>query len=45
MVFLSSDPPTNPFSASVAYLTVLQVVVDSLRDTWSGAGDAAWTTA
>ena len=28
MVFLSSDPLTNPFSVSVAYLTVLQVIVD-----------------
>ena len=33
MVFVSSDPLTNPFSASVAYLTVLHVIVDSLSDT------------
>jgi hypothetical protein len=45
MVFLSSDPLTNPFSASVAYLTVLHVIVDSLRDTLSGTGDAACATA
>ena len=32
MVFLSSDPLTNPFSAEVAYLTVLHEIVDSLRD-------------
>src|SRR4249920_1092159 len=44
MVFLSSDPPTNPFSVSVAYLTVLQVTVDQLRDTLSVA-EAACTTA
>jgi hypothetical protein len=43
MVFLSSDPPTNPFSVSVAYVTVLQVIVDSLRDTLSGTGDACTT--
>jgi hypothetical protein len=45
MVFLSSDPLTNPFSALVAYLTVLHVIVDSLRETLSGTGDAACTTA
>jgi hypothetical protein len=45
MVFLSSDPLTNPFSASVAYLTVLHVIVDSLRDTVSATGEAAGTTA
>ena len=45
MVFLSSDPLTNPFSALVAYLTVLHVIVYSLRDTLSGTGDAACTTA
>ena len=28
MVFLSSDPLTNPFSAEVAYLTVLHVIVE-----------------
>jgi hypothetical protein len=43
MVFLSSDPRTNPFSASVACLTVLQIIVDSLRDTLSGSGEAACT--
>ena len=36
--------PTNPFSASVAYLTVLHAIVDALRETLSGAG-AACTTA
>jgi hypothetical protein len=45
MVVLSSDPATNPFSASVAYWTVLQVIVDSLRDTLSGIGDAACAAA
>jgi hypothetical protein len=45
MTFLSSDPLTNPFSAEVAYLTVLQVIVDSLRDTLSGSGGAACATA
>jgi hypothetical protein len=45
MVFLSSDPLMNPFSALVAYLTVLHATVDSLRDTLSGSGDAACTTA
>src|SRR5437588_7586231 len=45
MVFLSSDPLTNPFSAEVAYLTVLHEIVDSLRDTLSGTGDAASATA
>ena len=44
MVLLSSDPLTNPFSASVANLTVLHLIVDSLRDTLSGAGDAACAT-
>jgi hypothetical protein len=44
MVFFSSDPLINPFSASAAYLTVLQVIVDSLTDT-PGPGDAACTTA
>jgi hypothetical protein len=29
------DAPTNPFSASVAYLTVLHVIVDSPSDTAS----------
>ncbi|HWF47322.1 MAG TPA: hypothetical protein VG168_09970 [Bryobacteraceae bacterium] len=43
MVFLSSDPLTNPFSAVVAYLTVAQAILESRRDTVSGAGDAAWT--
>ena len=28
MVFLSSDPLTNPFSAEVAYLTVLHEIVE-----------------
>ena len=28
MVFLSNDPLTKPFSASVAYLTVLQEIVE-----------------
>jgi hypothetical protein len=32
-------------SASVAYLTVFHVIVDSLRVTPSGSGDAAGTTA
>jgi hypothetical protein len=45
MVFVSSDPLTNPFSASVAYLTVLHVIVDSLKDTPSGTGEAACTAA
>jgi hypothetical protein len=44
MVFLSSDPLTNPFSALVAYSTVLHVIVDSLRDTVSGPGDPACPT-
>src|SRR5580698_8062176 len=42
MVLVSSDPPTNPLSASVAYLTVLHVTVDSLSDTLSC--EAACTT-
>src|ERR1700732_3111150 len=41
MVFLSSEPLTSPFSAVVAYLTVLHVIVCSLKDTWSGTGGAA----
>jgi hypothetical protein len=41
MAFLSSDPSTNPLSAEVAYLTVLHVIVVSLRDTLSGASDSA----
>jgi hypothetical protein len=45
MVFLSSEPLTNPFAASVAYWTVLHVIVDSLRDTRSDTGDAAYATA
>src|SRR5438309_5982435 len=45
MVFLSSDPLTNPFSAEVAYLTVLHEIVDSLRDTPSDTGEAASATA
>jgi hypothetical protein len=32
----------NPFSASVAYLTVLQLIVDSLSDTRSDAAGCAW---
>src|SRR5580698_1769354 len=44
MVLVSSDPPTNPLSASVAYLTVLHVTVDSLSDTLSGASEAPCTT-
>ncbi len=39
MVLLSSDPSTNPFSASVAYLTVLQPIVDWLSDQVTGAID------
>jgi hypothetical protein len=45
MLLLSSDPKTNPFSASVAYLKVLHVIVDSLSDTLSATGDAACATA
>src|SRR5271154_4477032 len=45
MVLVSSEPSTNPFSVSVEYLTVLQEVVDSLSDTPSDSGDAAWATA
>src|ERR1700743_3378535 len=40
MVALSSDPLMNPLSESMAYLTVLHVVVDSLRDTRSVSADA-----
>ncbi|MCK1638414.1 hypothetical protein IVA95_12595 [Bradyrhizobium sp. 157] len=41
MVFLSSDPLTNPFSAVVAYLTVLHEIVDLLRDTLADSDEAA----
>jgi hypothetical protein len=37
MVVLSSEPLTNPFSAEVAYLTVLHEIVDSVRVTPSAA--------
>jgi hypothetical protein len=36
-----TDPSMKPLAASVAYFTVLHVMVDSLSDTPSGSGDAA----
>jgi hypothetical protein len=42
---LSSDPLTNPFSAEVAYLTVLHEIVDSVRVTLSDASAAVFTAA
>ena len=45
MVFGSSEPSTKPLSGRVAYLTVLQAIVDSVSETVSGASDAACVTA
>src|SRR5215470_16407212 len=41
MVVGSSEPVTKPFSASVANLTVCQVIVEPVNDTRSGSTDAA----
>src|SRR5215831_11350561 len=45
MVVLSSDPSTKPLSVLVAYLTVLHLIVASLRDTLSATSDAAYPAA
>src|SRR3974390_2263065 len=42
MVVLSSDPSIKPLSVLVAYLTVIHLIVDSLRDTLSATSDAAY---